>query len=307
MSKVWASLDGLGLAIALLLIITRSDDPAVDLVEGYLRSSHLRINVDESNTWSFNYNDGVWSVIQGEKVCVIDKSTKCWWWKAYLEDSDGDHYRNAEVEYMAREIYAEVGRVGKIVGNPPYFHQKLGKLAILDIARDFLNVPETNAVFNHPLKRMDDAIVKSFASETFSNFKVLYTTRVDLENLKTVSNPWFAQQFIQASQDITIYVVGDKLFTFRRDRIPGKTIDWRKEQLEDINRDAWELDPLAEYESTAIQGFLRALGVEWGRLDLLRHKDGTLWFLEFNANGQFGFLDEIDRAGLISGIARYLG
>jgi D-alanine-D-alanine ligase-like ATP-grasp enzyme len=67
------------------------------------------------------------------------------------------------------------------------------------------------------------------------------------------------------------------------------------------------LDPLAEYESTAIQGFLRALGVEWGRLDLLRDKDGKLWFLEFNANGQFGFLDEIDRAGLISSIAKYLG
>ena len=304
---MWSSLDSLGLAIALLLIITRSDDPAVDLVEGYLQTPHIRINVDESDTWSFSYTDGVWSVIQGEKVCSIDTETRCWWWKAYFEASDGDHYRNSEVEYMAREIYAQVGRVGKIVGNPPSFHQRLGKLAILDIARDFLNVPETSAVFNHHLNHIDDAIVKSFASETFSNSKVLYTTRVDLENLNIAGNPWFAQQFVEATLDLTTYLVGDKLFTFKRDRIAGKTIDWRKEQLEDINRDAWETAPLSEDESIAIQGFVRALGVEWGRLDLLRDKNGALWFLEFNANGQFGFLDEIDRAGLITQISKYLG
>ena len=290
----------------MLIIITRSDDASVNLLEPFIESQVVRINVDKSDEWAFSYTDGVWQVKDSSHTHNLGPNTKCWWWKVYFDPEDGDTYRNAEVEYIVREIYAQSSRVGTLVGNSPSFHQRLGKLAILDIARAHLRAPYTSCVFNTGLSPIGDAVVKSLASSAFANSRVLYTTRVPLSALDTVGHPWLAQRFIDSPLDVTTYVVGSMIFTYSRTRTTGKTIDWRKEQLEDLERKAWFPDPLSERETKSVLSIAQDLGIEWGRFDFLRDHNGELWFLEFNANGQFGFLDELDETGLISAIANYL-
>jgi len=105
----------------MLVIITRSGDASVNLISQYFREPYIRINVDEDTSWSFSYQNGTWTIADTTNSNAIGSETSCWWWKVYFESDDGDSYRNAEVEYLAREIYAEIGRKGRIVGNPPEF------------------------------------------------------------------------------------------------------------------------------------------------------------------------------------------
>lgn len=290
----------------MLVIITRSDDASVNLLSGYLKNPFLRINVDEDDSWSFMYDDGRWYLKNSGDLHLITSETRCWFWKAYLDAADGDSYRNAEVQYLVREIYAEVGRRGQIVGNSPFFHHNFGKLSILDVARQHFEAPRTNAVFNQALQIPEDIVVKSLASAQFSNSKVLFTTRTEAGRLQTNGNPWLAQEYVDSVSDVTTYIVGARHFTFERARTPGVTVDWRKEQLEDLSREAWAPLELAPNEQNALVSFARELGIHWGRIDFVRQADGRLWFLEFNANGQFGFLDEFNRTGIFDAIALYL-
>ena len=52
----------------------------------------------------------------------------------------------------------------------------------------------------------------------------------------------------------------------------------------------------------AIKGFMDETGYRFGRFDFIR-KDGELWFLELNPNGQWAWLDEKNEHGLVSMVA----
>ena len=290
----------------MLLIISRSDDGSMDLLEPLFTVPYIRINVDESDSWSFSYIDGTWTVASLGQVHEIGVDTRCWWWKAYLEPDEHDPHRNAEVEYICREIYAHVKRRGTIVGNSPLFHSELGKLAVLDAARDLLEVPETNCTFNSSLVENKNAIAKSLASMPFSGNLALYTTRVDTRALQSKQNPWLVQPYLDATHDVTSFLAGDNLYTFQRERNPDSTVDWRKEQLEDIGKKAWAFISLDKTTEGKVRTLAERLGVSWGRFDLLKDTGGKLTFLEFNANGQFGFLDIDNTSGMLQGIVHYL-
>jgi hypothetical protein len=176
----------------------------------------------------------------------------------------------------------------------------------LDAAKQFFRIPTTNAVFNHALENIPDAVIKSLASEPFANSKVLYTTRVHLSQLKTNGNPWRAQAFIDSKSDVTTFIVGNEFFTFERQRKAGVTVDWRKEQLEDLQNKAWSLVELAQSTDRSIKAFAQSIDVSWGRIDFVKDHEDELWLLEYNANGQFGFLDEMNETGIFDAIANYL-
>jgi D-alanine-D-alanine ligase-like ATP-grasp enzyme len=152
---------------------------------------------------------------------------------------------------------------------------------------------------------LEDAIVKSLSSAQVSDEKVMYTTRVDTSQLAFAGNPWLIQEYVRAEADVTVQIVGSTLHTFERIRTE-KTVDWRKEQLDDIGKSVWKVLPLTRHQEHAIRDFIAVIQVEWGRIDLLRTSEGELVFLEFNANGQFAFLDIDDRHGLITSVAKYL-
>ena len=289
----------------MLCIFTRSDDGTVNLIENLFDESVLRINVD-SDDWGFDYRNGDWTIHAGEQSIKLDQDSRAWWWKVYFEDDNRDRSRNAEIEYLTREIYSEIGRRGKLVGNPPNFHSQIGKLRILDIARKIFSVPETNATFNRDVTWIDDAVVKSLSSTPFTNNTVLYTTRASVASLNPNGNFWLTQSYVESAADVTVLLVGFKTFAFERRRTPGITVDWRREQVDDLNRTAWTCIQMSKFEKQQIRTFQESLGVEWGRIDFLRSPQGELVFLEYNANGQFVFLDEKNRSNILSEVAQFL-
>ena len=82
--------------------------------------------------------------------------------------------------------------------------------------------------------------------------------------------------------------------------------DWRAEQsFDDLLKKEWFRFELSSEVAIATSDFCNELGVDWGRLDLM--DDGLeMTFLEFNANGQWVFLDYSGDDGLVKSVVNYL-
>ncbi|MCA9643039.1 MAG: hypothetical protein KC492_20215, partial [Myxococcales bacterium] len=52
------------------------------------------------------------------------------------------------------------------------------------------------------------------------------------------------------------------------------------------------------------RSLMEALGLRFGRLDFVLDKEGTLWFLEVNPNGQFAWLDTDGSDGMLTAVAK---
>ena len=62
---------------------------------------------------------------------------------------------------------------------------------------------------------------------------------------------------------------------------------------------------LMQDEINKIKAFCSSIKVDWGRLDFMR-RDGELVFLEYNANGQWMFLDYHEEDGILTSVLDYL-
>ena len=69
-----------------------------------------------------------------------------------------------------------------------------------------------------------------------------------------------------------------------------------------VNPVSWPRCELSPEDERAIKGFMDETGYRFGRFDFIR-KDGELWFLELNPNGQWAWLDEKNEHGLVSMVA----
>lgn len=68
------------------------------------------------------------------------------------------------------------------------------------------------------------------------------------------------------------------------------SIDWRKHQLSDAVR--FVSEPLDDSAARSCFEIVRSLGLRYGAIDLIETADGTIYFLEVNANGQDGWLEK---------------
>jgi hypothetical protein len=113
------------------------------------------------------------------------------------------------------------------------------------------------------------------------------------------------QEKIESKLDVTVFICGDQIFPFSRDRTNLKGLDWRSEQILDQDIQEWFFYELSEQQISSIKNFCKEISVEWGRIDFME-KDNNLVFLEYNANGQWVFLDYNGEHELVKKVSRYL-
>jgi hypothetical protein len=147
-------------------------------------------------------------------------------------------------------------------------------------------------------------VAKSLASGLTTSTKALFTTEVDVTKLDP-SFPWYLQEAITAESDVTIFVCGRRRFAFSRSRAGMVGLDCRNQGFKDKYAEEWQLRDISSVEMVSVDAFCHTLGVDWGRLDFLEVA-GTLVFLEFNANGQWVFLDQLGKVGLVGEVVDYL-
>ena len=131
--------------------------------------------------------------------------------------------------------------------------------------------------------------------------KVIYTTRVEKEQLNP-QYPWFVQNLVNATHDITMVYVNGVIFSYELIRKDG-LVDWRKEI--NLNQQTWDGHILPNKIITLIDLFMRKISLKFGRLDFLF--DGKeYYFLEVNPNGQWAWLDLENKNGLMKEMVKQI-
>jgi hypothetical protein len=293
----------------MLLVLTGSQDGTADLLFSKIGDRAFRFNHDIFSDYSVAVRPGSWSIENPTGLSITDATaTSAFWWKAFNYFVDGDEYVAEEVKYTFREIYGSFLARSLVKGNSPDYHRFNGKLQILNVASAHFDIPKTLCGWGNVIKtekQFEKGIVaKSLASGLTVTNKALFTTEVALSKLDP-RYPWYLQEKIDADADLTIFVCGKTHFAFERDRSGLKGLDWRnQEDIFDIEQQ-WKPFSLTHAQSNAVSAFLLEMKVDWGRLDFLR-TGSKLLFLEYNANGQFAFLDLKNEFGIVDRVVEYL-
>ena len=291
----------------MLLILTASIDGTSDLILSRLGNQAFRFNFDLFNEYHLELSNSGWNITNPAGQSINSENvTGIFWWKVTSYRAHQDEFINEEIKYVFRELYWWGVHRGIAKGIPPDFHNRNGKISILAKAKPYFHIPETLVTWGFKsLPYQKTMVAKSLSSSFTSDNQALFTTPIDPQKLDP-SYPWYIQDKIDATYDVTTFVCGQKIFGFKRDRSTLKGLDWRLEQDFTGHSEEWIPRPHSEQETTSILDFCRDLGVDWGRIDFLEQGDGKLIFLEYNANGQWVFLDYTQKYGLIEAVIEYL-
>lgn len=294
----------------MILLFTTSIDRTGNLIVERLPGRVFRLNFDLFADYALELTPDGWSIVNPAGLSITsDTVSSALWWKAFNARRVGqDEMVIEEVKSIFREVYHGCRARGLVKGNPPDFHDRLGKIAILSIAQRHLRVPATLASLGlGGLERLSGMpiVAKSLASRLTSDGGALYTTQVDPAQLDP-GFPWYLQQRVDSRADLTVFACGSRLFAFERSREHLTGLDWREDSEGLAMGVRWQPHQLCIEDERGIRALLADLGVDWGRMDLLRGVDGCSTFLEFNANGQWAFLDPDHRVGLLDAVVDYL-
>lgn len=293
----------------MLLLITGSEDGTSNAICGKLENKVFRLNYDIFNHYSFEFTPHSWNISNPSGHTISSATvSSCLWWKAFnFELVNQDNFVVEEVKYVFRELYAWCRLRGLNKGNPYDFHNQLGKVNLLDIASKHFLIPETLISFQcagvKSLKK-SSIVAKSLSSALTNNKASLLTTEVDTSRLDP-KFPWYLQEKIESDFDVTVFVCGATLFAYEKTRKNLKGLDWRGEQNFNPNVREWDKFSLETNQINAIKSFCKNINVDWGRLDFMK-KNNELIFLEYNANGQWLFLDYHEEDGMLSAVLDYL-
>lgn len=215
-----------------------------------------------------------------------------------------ERYVEEEMLYATREIKNLLWRDGKLVLIEPAAYMRLGKFVQMEAGARYFAVPPWEFSFDATKPRRGESrrIVKSLTSERVADNTFMWTTVIEERSLDP-GTPWFVQDLVEATLDVTVVHVRGKLFGFALDRasLAGETVDWR--EVGERTTPLWAPHELPKSLGQAIRAFMKEVSLDYGRLDFL-YDGETYWFLEVNANGEWDWLDADGKGGLLDLMVR---
>lgn len=165
-----------------------------------------------------------------------------------------------------------------------------------------LNTPET-LVTSDPdeLRRFyqecdQQVIAKNLTnSGTVHNMEgFIYATKANEEFVAHIDDliysPVLFQRYIPKQFELRSTVVGEEVFTseIHSQVIESTKVDWRKYSLD--NLPPHRIHKLPENIEESLKEMVKQLGLKFGAIDLVYTPDNKYYFLEINANGQWGWV-----------------
>ena len=200
-------------------------------------------------------------------------------------------FEEEELAYAMREVWNIMYLLGRAVLIDPLSDSIAGKLIQAQMASSHFHVPSWNIVSGAQVtpEINQSRVVKSLTSLRTAARSVLFTTRVDADQLSSAS-PWLLQDYVEAEYDVTVVVIREALFAFALSRaeFPTGVIDWRLSRGLTPTQ-VWIPHVLPQSITAAIRRFMDEMALHYGRLDFLLTGE-TYSFLEVNPNGEWGWL-----------------
>jgi hypothetical protein len=282
------------------LLITNSFDITSDLLILELGTEKfVRINYDRPHDWKISISKNSFEISNGKETIKNTEISKGFWRKPFISNPSttpyDEKYYLTEWKFLIFELISFIKSENKLIFNMPFPDYLLGKLTQERFASKYFTVPNSNLIINEKPNTNKEMIAKSISGESFSDGNVLYT--VDVSHKELNDDIWFTQEKVTASHDMTVVHMYGKNFAYKFNRNELKTLDWRVEQFDTMQN--WEKIETTNAFNEKINGFMKDLGLTYGRLDFLM--DDSLEdavFLEVNKNGQWAWLDPKRENGL---------
>jgi glutathione synthase/RimK-type ligase-like ATP-grasp enzyme len=106
-----------------------------------------------------------------------------------------------------------------------------------------------------------------------------------------VPYPGFWQPFLGKAREWRITVVGDNSFDAAIYTDEVAKDDWRRHQLT-TDHVVFKAEHFPDGQKERCFEYLARLGIKFGAFDFIEDSDGNITFLECNANGQYGWLED---------------
>lgn len=294
----------------MIFISTCSQDITTDLLEKELNANEVfRFNIDkpEDYAWDFcQYGFKIADNVAGKEI--NEKSITSFYLRKpmYFELIDVprfgslESWRREETEELFSDFFRECQSRG-LVALVRSQNNKYGKLRQLIVANKHFRVAPWHFFHGEvPLEMKSGRwVVKSVSSAMIGEGKAFFVKEAD-PGLLDLYYPWFMQERIDGEEEVTVVYVDGKMYAASAPRDSFGSEDSRKSLME--HPVAWPRCELNKKDQSAIRAFMEETGYRFGRFDFIR-KDGELWFLELNPNGQWAWLDEDNENGLITMVA----
>ena len=294
----------------MIFISTCSLDTTTDIVMKELDADEvLRFNIDKPEDFAWDFHGNGFSISEkagGKKI--TEKSFTSFYIRKpmYFDLIDVPKYgcvenwRREETTALFDDFFRECQSRG-MVALVRSQSNKYGKLRQNLAARKYFRVAPWHFFHGELPDELKQGrwVVKSMTQTTLGQGKVFFVKEVDPAKLD-LSYPWFVQERIEGEEEVTVVYIDGKTSAANAPRDSFGEEDSRKSLMEKPT--SWPRCELSPAEERAIRGFMDETGYRFGRFDFIR-KDGELWFLELNPNGQWAWLDEKNEHGLVSMVA----
>lgn len=280
------------------LLITASTDKCSDWHQSQHGNKVLRLNADQPQMLDLEISEEGFYCF-GMPLASFDS---VYWRKPFLPEGFGGNpelaFEQSQRRYALKSLAREACRSGKwLMVDPSYEAAVPRPVQLLEAARTF-SVPRWQISDGSRIRLDDSRVVKALTAVSVDGKHFLSTQRIPPGATLSASNTWYVQDCIDASHDVTVLFCCGRMWAFELDRggLRGE-VDWRL--FGDNHRsESWSHIELSKQERLSVEEFMRRLGLHFGRLDFLRDGHGSLWFLEVNPNGQFGWLDPSGDLGM---------
>ncbi|MEY9838589.1 hypothetical protein [Streptacidiphilus sp. EB103A] len=214
-------------------------------------------------------------------------------------------YMNNEVRALHDTIWPQFYPEGVWLSSPAKLAKADRKLGQLLIAHEIgFEVPDTvvssdwdaiaEALLPDGRARIIVKMMRGVISEG-NTVKALPTTILDkmrVDEIKDATSPFpgLYQPYVEKAREWRVTVVGSEVFPAAIYTDAKAKDDWRKHQ--NGTGVQFRKGDLPEGIAELCIQYLEAMGLGFGAFDFIERPDGSIVFLECNANGQYGWLEE---------------
>ena len=294
----------------MIFISTCSQDTTTSIVMKELDANDVfRFNIDKPMdfAWDFHRNGfRIVDKISGKEI--TDRTFTSFYLRKpmYFDHIDipkfgcVENWRREETTELFNDFFRECQSRG-LTALVRSRNNKYGKLRQLLVAERYFRVAPWHFFHEELPEELNHGrwVVKSMTSTPIGQDKVFFVKEVD-PCVLDLSYPWFVQARINGEEEVTVVYIDGKTYATHAPRNSFDGEDSRKSLMEKPM--SWPRCPLSSKDERAIKGFMDETGYRFGRFDFIR-KNGELWFLELNPNGQWAWLDEENEHGLVTLVA----
>lgn len=294
----------------MIFIFTCSQCQTSDIIiREFDENDILRFNIDKSDDfiWDFNCN-GFRIVDKINRRTITNKTFSSFYLRKpiFFDRIDIPMYGcienwcREEITELFSDFFRECQNRG-LVALVRSQNNKYGKLRQLLIAKKYFRVAPWHFFHGELPNELKQGkwVVKAMTQTPIGKDKIFLVKEIN-PSMLDLSYPWFVQERIDGDEEVTVVYIDGKIYAASAPRDSFNEVDSRISIIE--NPTAWPRCELSKKDEESIRGFMNETGYRFGRFDFIR-KDGELWFLELNPNGQWAWLDENNERGLISMVA----